>query len=519
MVTVLMLTFGNTQEIKRGKVFSKEGSYLGISPVIGARVFEDGTDEGIDLRPQGVESYYDAQLNKGISVQTSVVDKLQKDLAIEIDLKRMELRAKEVFVGAMNNRTGEIIMLTRSSKYDPINIKTKYTPVLKDRFADVLFEPDTLITPVWATVIDEQKGAAEMIKELKETGDASNLISFLSAKTMINGLNTFGFGVPSGIDLPYDEAGHIPSLSELKSEESRFKLLEGNGLKVTFVQMLKAYSVFSAKGLLQTPHIASSTIENNLTKKSLSPVARVFSKELSTKIKRILINKAQRRTDILMMDLITVGGVLSIHDLSQDDNSTDEGYSSYFGFAEDIKGQSYTLGIFMIYDKSKHTKGIPSPMPIFNMVVEEMVREKLLKVKKEHLSAGMMSPMPKGDIIEYFSEQIESVPECLENNKRGISLECQYITYKAPDDGAFVHTVLDGKVAFVGQINKHKKVVIVRHNNKIDTMYVNLDYVRPEIKVGVQLKKGYRLGRVIETLRFQLIKDGVRVDPLEYLEL
>lgn len=52
--------------------------------------------------------------------------------------------------------------------------------------------------------------------------------------------------------------------------------------------------------------------------------------------------------------------------------------------------------------------------------------------------------MPKGEIVEYYSEQAERVPECLENAKRGISLYCQYTTYSAPEDGAFVHAVLDG---------------------------------------------------------------------------
>ena len=519
MLSVMVLSSVNALEIKKGKVLSSEGTHIGISPVIGARVFNDGTDEAIDLRPQGVESYYDAELAKGISFQAGIVDKLQKDLAIEIDVKRMMLRAKESFVGVMNNHTGEIIMLARSSKFDLINIKTKYTPVLKDRFADFLFEPSSLMIPIWATIIAEQKDAKKMASQLEETSDEFDMASFLSAKNMLRGLRVFGFGSPSGIDLPYDEAGSIPSQSELKSEASRLSLLKGNGMNVTFMQMLKAYSTFSTKGLLLTPHIACSSTENNVTKKLSFPVTRAFSKELSPKVKRGLINKSKRRNDILMMDLIDVGGTFGTNNLYKDGHVTDEAYSAYFGFADDIQGQSFTIGVFLIYNKAKNTRMVPSPMPIFNLVIEEMVKEKLLKVKKEHVSEGAMSPMPEGEIVEYFSEQEERVPECLENTKRGVSLDCQYTTYISPDDGAFVHTVLDGKVTFVGRSDNHGKVVIVRHKNKLDTMYMNLDSVRPTVKVGVALKKGYRVGRVNETLRFQLTKNGIRVDPLEYLDL
>lgn len=519
MLSALMLSFGNAEEPKRAKVLSKEGNYIAISPMIGARILPDGSDEAIDLRPQGVESYYDSQLAKGISFKSGIVDTLQQDLAIDIDVERMELGAKETFVAVMHNRTGELLMLTRTSKFDPIYIKTKEIPVLKDRFADFLFEPGTLMIPIWATVMAEQKGVEKMAKELKETGDTSDLASFLNAKNMIKGLNTFGFGRPSGIDLPYDDAGHIPSQAELKSEDSRLHLLEGNELKVTFIQMLKAYSAFSANGLLLTPRIASSTTENNVTKKLSSSATRAFSKELSSKLKRGLINKAKRRNDILMMVSIDIGGAYSTNDLYKDGNATDEAYSTYYGFAENLLGQSYTIGVFMIYDKNKHTKDAPSPMSIFNLVVEKMVKEKILIVNDKYLNQNAMSPMPKGEIAEYFSEQIERVPECLDNTKRGISIECQYTTYRAPEDGAFVHAVLDGKVTFIGRSEKHGKVVIIRHKNKLDSMYLNLEYIIPTIKEGVQLKKGYRIGRVNETLRFQLTKDGVRVDPLEYLEL
>lgn len=120
MLSALMLSFGNAEEPKRAKVLSKEGNYIAISPMIGARILPDGSDEAIDLRPQGVESYYDSQLAKGISFKSGIVDTLQQDLAIDIDVERMELGAKETFVAVMHNRTGELLMLTRTSKFDPI---------------------------------------------------------------------------------------------------------------------------------------------------------------------------------------------------------------------------------------------------------------------------------------------------------------------------------------------------------------------------------------------------------------
>jgi len=510
---------GQLNDVKRGKVYSSTQEYINLSPLIGGRILEDGSDVGIDLRPQGVAKYYDKPLSKGISIQTSINDHLQTDVASEIEWKTMELRAEDAFVGVMNNHTGEIVMLTRSSMDYPPNIRTKAIPVLKDKFSDYLFDPTSLMLPIWGTIMAEKKDAKEFVEQIDKTiDDMSDIASFLSVEEIIAGLNAFGFGKPSGIDLPYDEVGRIPSKNELQYVSYRLALLAGHGIQVTFMQMLKAYSAFSTEGLLLTPHIASKTIEGNVTKKISFPVSRAFSKELSKNVKYALINKVKCRSDILMIDQIDIGGAFGTNDLYADGNVTEKAYSAYFGFAENtLQGQSYTIGVFLIYKKSKRTQKIPSPMPIFNLVVEEMVKEKLLKVKKEHFSEGAMSPMPTGEITEYFSEQVERVPECLENTKRGISLDCQYITYRAPEDGAFVHTVLDGKVTFVGSHKKYGKVVIVRHENKLDTMYANLDYVKPTIKEGVALKKGYGVGRVKETLIFQLIKDGERVDPVDFL--
>ncbi len=507
-----LFTFGNAEEIKRGKAYSVEKNYVGISPIIGARVLNDGPEEAIDLSPQGVASYYDSQLTKGISVYTGVVDKLQKDLAIKIDWKTMELFAKESFVGVMNNKTGELLMLTRSSKLDLVTIKTKKTPVLKDGFSDFLFEPNLLMLPVWGAVIAEKKDAKEKIKK-----DISELSSMLSVKEMIQGLNAFGFGKPSGIDLPYDEAGEIPSLDALSTKEKKSLLFNGYAMKVTFMQMLKAYSAFSTKGVLRTPHIGSKMIEGNTTKKLSFPSSRAFPKALASNIKYALTNHVAKRGDFLKIDMVDVGGMVISADIRKDENVTGEAYSAFFGFANDIIGQSYTIGVFLRHKKDNH---IHSPVPIVNMVLEEMLNKKLFWTRRENLEEGAVSPLPTGDLsVPYQPECPSSVKKQQKNDKTEVNLQCRYITYQAQEDGSFVHVVLDGEVVLAAQSEKYGKVLFIKHKGGLHTIYYNLEHLSSGVKKGVYLKKGYKIGRVKEVLKFQLTKDGIHVDPLEYLGL
>ena len=49
--TLTLLFPSKIAEIKRGKVYSSTHGYIHLSPLIGARILEDGSDIGIDLSP------------------------------------------------------------------------------------------------------------------------------------------------------------------------------------------------------------------------------------------------------------------------------------------------------------------------------------------------------------------------------------------------------------------------------------------------------------------------------------
>jgi len=97
-------------------------------------------------------------------------------------------------------------------------------------------------------------------------------------------------------------------------------------------------------------------------------LSRAFPKVLAANTQYALINQVRERGDFLMMDMVSVGGIIVNNaDILKEGNMTDEAYSVFFGFANDLIGQSYTIGMFLHHKKDNHTH---SPVPIVNRVIQ-----------------------------------------------------------------------------------------------------------------------------------------------------
>jgi cell division protein FtsI/penicillin-binding protein 2 len=64
----------------------------------------------------------------------------------------------------------------------------------------------------------------------------------------------FGFGKPTGVDLPGEERGIVPTLKQY-SGSSMGNLPIGQGLAVTPMQMAQAYAAIANGGILRAPHV------------------------------------------------------------------------------------------------------------------------------------------------------------------------------------------------------------------------------------------------------------------------
>ncbi len=105
-------------------------------------------------------------------------------------------------------------------------------------------------------------------------------------------LERFGFGRKTGIELPVEANGDLRNLNNLYRDTEYYTASFGQGIAVTPLQLITAYSAIANDGNLMKPKIVAEKIDNNNGKESkkieAQLVRRVLSKETSDSVSLML---------------------------------------------------------------------------------------------------------------------------------------------------------------------------------------------------------------------------------------
>lgn len=129
----------------------------------------------------------------------------------------------------------------------------------------------------------EVRDVAGILKESSNVG-AVKIGMALGARRFDRWVRRFGFGRPTGVDLPGEEAGIILALDRY-SGSSMGNLPMGQGLAVTPMQMAVAYSAIANGGILRAPHIVEA-VGNR--RRPVPSGRRVVSEETAAAVRRML---------------------------------------------------------------------------------------------------------------------------------------------------------------------------------------------------------------------------------------
>ena len=205
----------------------------------------------------------------------------------------------------------------------------------------------------------------------------------LDEQSYHNGLQAFGFSFPTNIDLPYEEDGLLPSPATFKSYVYKGSVSYGYGLRVTFIQMLRAYGAFSNGGYLITPYLRDYTISRNnkkiYFKHDESPLM-ILSPYTADKMQKTLIKTVNEGTaKQTKVEGIIVGGKTGTARITTNGKYGDKYIGSFFGFAKD-KQSSYTIGVVVFESNAKSSYyASQTAAPIANKIINAMIEEGYLK--------------------------------------------------------------------------------------------------------------------------------------------
>ncbi|NPA03671.1 MAG: penicillin-binding protein 2 [Epsilonproteobacteria bacterium] len=347
----------------------------------------------------------------GFNVHLNVDMLLQKSLENILDAHKADLDAKEIIAAVMDSRSGKILAIATSNRYNPKKIRRKDYEALNAKFVEYEFEPGSVMKPITFAILLEHNlvKPLEVLKGYQGRYKIGNKVitdehkfNWISAENVIvyssnigiaqlaqripygvfyEDLLKLGFGKKTGVDLPFEKRGSIQPVYRFKNEVYKATIGYGYGIRVTFMQLLNAYNLFNDDGIKKAPRIASFLSSTN---KRISLPAfkeeKVLSMDTVVTMKRILKKVVTRGTGKLTkIDGIEIGGKTGTARIAQNGRYTKRYNSSFFGFANDEKHR-YTIGVTVIEPKTRYYAS-KSAVPVFRDIVLEMIGEGYLTPK------------------------------------------------------------------------------------------------------------------------------------------
>ncbi len=374
----------------------KNGLFTGGRDVVGA-VIRNGHSKSIQ-RVDGLDLHLNIPLD------------LQRRVEIVLDEMKAYTGAEEIIAAVMESKTGKVLAMASSERYNPIHITQKDVSALNPKFSEHPYEVGSIMKPLtlsialdhkritpntWfetfngrmnigkrRTITDDHKfsrlTATDIIVHSSNVG-ISQISWKVTGREFREGLLKFGLSQPSGIDLSRDLPGKIKPIKKLQNKMHRANQSYGYGMHATFAQMLKAYSAFNNDGKAMTPRIIDYFKDKDGKHYKLPPPhpdRDAITKKTANQVHEILKEVVKRGTGVAgQYKGLEIGGKTGTAHIATSRGYTREYHSSFFGFANDNDGHRYTIGALVIKVKKRpqyfaSQSAVPTFKKITNALVE-----------------------------------------------------------------------------------------------------------------------------------------------------
>jgi len=417
----------------------KDGYFKGKRDVLGAVIHDKNS-----IKSQRVD---------GLDLHLNIPLAFQRRVEMMIDAMKRNIDADEILVGVMESKTGKVLSLASTERYDPARIRQADVPKLNPKFSEYPYEAGSVLKPITLAIALEKKVVTPNTwfktgyKKFDITGGqtvsdddyfedmqvndiivhSSNIgtskISWrLTGKEYRDGLLKFGVAKKSGIDLSRDLPGTLKPVHILEHKMHRANSAFGYGMMVTFAQLFKAYSAFNNDGIAVTPRIVSYLGDGEGKKYTLDPKIgniRAVGKKTARQVHDIMLEVVKRGTGkAAQFPGLEVGGKTGTAHIAKNGRYVREYHSSFYGFANDKEENKYTIGVLVIRAKKyRHYFASKSAVPTFKNLVKilveqghlkpdpkEMIQEKedegMYAIKEKHSAPAIAKPVTKKPVAK-----------------------------------------------------------------------------------------------------------------------
>ncbi len=281
----------------------------------------------VDASGKPIISLEDAgsQPKQGLDIQTTIDRTVQYTVEKYLFDGAKKYGAKHASAIVMDPKTGEILALANYPSYDPLKWDQFEDKIRKNNAISDVYEPGSTFKGVtaaaaldsgivkpeticpcagplkiaeyevqtWNNKYSPNSTMAQILQHSDNIG-AAFWAQQLGKEKFIKAVRDFGFGTTTGIDLQGEETGLLKKnqdWGEIDLATGGF----GQGLSVTALQMVNAFSVIANDGKLMRPYVVKKIISKDKEIENSPKVLRtVLKKETAVKMREMLLSAVEQ---------------------------------------------------------------------------------------------------------------------------------------------------------------------------------------------------------------------------------
>ncbi|SHK54930.1 stage V sporulation protein D (sporulation-specific penicillin-binding protein) [Selenomonas ruminantium] len=263
------------------------------------------------------------------TVELTIDSGIQFIVEQELDRAIAENNPKAITCVVMDPKNGEILAMASRPSYNP-NKFWDYSPELwKNRAVSFIYEPGSTFKSVVAGAALQEKVVSpnqvfvdpgyvmvsgrriqnwngesfgtvtftDVVKQSLNTGFAQVGLR-LGAEKLMSYAKAFGFGEPTGVDLPGEESGILFNPEDMRDSDMATTAI-GQSIAVTPLQLVTAMSAIANDGVLLKPHIVKSIRNAD---------GSTYEERGKTEVRRVIDSATDKTLMGLLEQVVASGG-------------------------------------------------------------------------------------------------------------------------------------------------------------------------------------------------------------------
>ena len=305
------------------------GIELAMDSIIKARSKEMQETTDAVGNPIGESSMEDMRPQNMPTVYLTIDSKIQFVLEDALDRAMKETKSRAAAAILMDPHTGAVLGMASRPTFDPNDFGEYPVSTWTNRAISIIYEPGSVFKPIVGCMglseniitpqtVFEDKGSIKIADRVIRNWDGEgrgqvpfeDIIKYsintgmvqlgmqLGANQMIDYSKKFGFGKPTGIELPGEESGILYRPEDMYEPDIATMAI-GQGIAVTPLQMLRAICAIANGGELLEPYIID---------KIVMPDGRVLRQGQKKVVRRVITEDVAGQMRMMMEKVVSEGG-------------------------------------------------------------------------------------------------------------------------------------------------------------------------------------------------------------------